>query len=134
MRRIVAKRQHRNSRIHRKSPLTQVADWERIVRLSLNCRDAPTYRTLLMSYEPTNSDPVVCRCLGITQSEIRAAGDFGGCQTVGDVKELTEAGSGCTSCHRRIIALLQESRRELRAEAATSGGDSTAASLSETLR
>ena len=79
-----------------------------------------------MPYEPTNSDPVVCRCLGITQSEIRAAGDFGGCQTVSDVKEMTEAGSGCTSCHRRIIALLQESRRDLQTEAAATGGDTSA--------
>lgn len=64
-----------------------------------------------MSFDPSNSDPVICRCLGIAESEIRGAGDFGGCQTISDVKATTEAGSGCRSCHRRILTLLQQSRQ-----------------------
>ena len=40
-----------------------------------------------------------------------AAGDFAGCRTVSDIKCATEAGSGCTSCHRRILTLLQQSTR-----------------------
>jgi len=64
-----------------------------------------------MSFASPNADPIICRCLGVAESEIRGAGDFGGCQTVADVKATTEAGSGCTSCHRRILALLQESRQ-----------------------
>ncbi len=65
----------------------------------------------VMSYHPQHTDAVVCRCLGITQSEILAAGEFGDCKTVADVKDLTDAGSGCTSCHRQIIAMLKESRQ-----------------------
>ncbi len=64
-----------------------------------------------MSFEPPNNDPVICHCLGIAESEIRGAHDFGCCQTVADVKAMTAAGDGCTSCHRRILALLQESRQ-----------------------
>ena len=64
-----------------------------------------------MSFASSNADPIICHCLGVAESEIRGASDFGGCQTVSDVKETTEAGSGCTSCHRRILALLQESQQ-----------------------
>lgn len=63
-----------------------------------------------MSFEST--DPVVCRCLGITESEVRTAGEFATCSNLEDVKRMTEAGTGCTSCHRRIIALLRESQRD----------------------
>lgn len=71
-----------------------------------------------MSFVPESADPVVCRCLDITVSEISAAGEFGGCQTLSDVKVMTAAGSGCMSCHRRIIALLERSRRPASMEAA----------------
>ena len=64
-----------------------------------------------MAFEHPTGDPVICHCLGITESEIRTAGEFAGCETLSDVKTMNEAGSGCTSCHRRIIALMQESRQ-----------------------
>lgn len=70
-----------------------------------------------MSFGPQSNDPVVCHCLGVSQSEIRAAGDFAGCRTVADIKSATEAGSGCNSCHRRILALLQHSSRPQEATA-----------------
>jgi NAD(P)H-nitrite reductase large subunit len=73
----------------------------------------------VMSYQPQHTDPVVCHCLGITHSEIIAAGEFGDCETVSDVKDLTKAGSGCTSCHSRIIAMLQASRQAKVAAAQT---------------
>jgi len=65
-----------------------------------------------MSFHSPSSDPEVCHCLGITESEIRAARDFGDCETVNDVKSVTEAGSGCTACHRRIIDVLRHSCSE----------------------
>ena len=65
-----------------------------------------------MLLEEQSSNTVVCHCLGITEREIRAAAAFGGCQTIADVKVMTAAGSGCTSCHCRIIALLQKARAE----------------------
>ena len=63
----------------------------------------------LMSFEKKSADPVICHCLGITESEIRSAGQFGGCRTIADVKVMTAAGSGCTCCHPHIITLLQNS-------------------------
>ncbi len=54
------------------------------------------------------SDRVVCRCLGIAESEVRAAADFAGCRTLTDIKHTTEAGTGCMACHKRIIRLLAE--------------------------
>jgi len=66
---------------------------------------------------PQNSaDPIVCPCLDISESEILAAGKFAGCRNIADIKTATKAGSGCTSCHRRILALLRESHRESRIE------------------
>lgn len=62
-----------------------------------------------MSFVSSTSDPVVCRCFGVTESEIHAAADFAGCETVHDVKSSTEAGTGCTACHRRIIDVLRNS-------------------------
>ena len=75
-----------------------------------------------MLLEPESTDPVICQCLGITESKIRAAGEAGGCQTVVDVRAMTKAGSGCTSCHRLIIALLMESRPEANIETAAQPG------------
>ena len=66
---------------------------------------ASSLRTV-MSFEAT--DPVVCRCLGITESEVRTAGELSTCSNLDDVKLMTEAGTGCTSCHPRIIALLRD--------------------------
>jgi NAD(P)H-nitrite reductase large subunit len=95
-------------------PLTWGFPSATIVRLSLNRKIAKASATgeSLMSFAPESIDPVICHCLGIAASEIRAAAEFGDCQTVSDVKHTTAAGSGCTSCHRRIIGLLRSSCRE----------------------
>ena len=58
--------------------------------------------------QPTSNNDILCRCLGITESEVRAATDFAGCRSLGDIKQTTSAGTGCMSCHRRIKAVLQE--------------------------
>jgi NAD(P)H-nitrite reductase large subunit len=53
-------------------------------------------------------DTILCRCLGISESEVRAATDFAGCRTLGDIKKTTAAGTGCMSCHRRIKDVIQQ--------------------------
>ncbi|MCA9084008.1 MAG: (2Fe-2S)-binding protein [Planctomycetaceae bacterium] len=55
-----------------------------------------------------SSDETLCRCLGISVGEVRAATDFAGCRTLCQIKETTGAGTGCMSCHRRIHKLLDE--------------------------
>ncbi|MEQ9407332.1 MAG: (2Fe-2S)-binding protein [Fuerstiella sp.] len=54
------------------------------------------------------TDKTICRCLGIAESEVRAATDFAGCRTLCEIKQVTSAGKGCMSCHGRIKAILQE--------------------------
>ncbi len=53
-------------------------------------------------------DKIICRCLGIAESEIRAATDFAECRTLCDIKKVTSAGKGCMSCHGRIKFILRE--------------------------
>ncbi|HIF00856.1 MAG TPA: hypothetical protein EYG03_31305 [Planctomycetes bacterium] len=56
----------------------------------------------------SHQDKIVCQCLGISESEVRAATDFAGCRTLCDIKKTTAAGSGCMSCHVRIKAILRQ--------------------------
>ena len=51
-------------------------------------------------------DRVVCRCLGVTEAEIVGAILTLGLRTVKEVRQATEAGDGCTCCHREINAYL----------------------------
>lgn len=59
-----------------------------------------------MSYSTENQ--TLCRCLGISESEVRAATDFAGCQSLCDIKRVTSAGTGCMACHARIKSILAE--------------------------
>gem|GEM_PF-2950950 len=52
------------------------------------------------------SSPVVCRCLNVTESQIRYAIACGQVLSVRDVTQDTCAGGGCTSCHRDIRRIL----------------------------
>ena len=63
-----------------------------------------------MQNSPDNK--ILCRCLGITESEVRAATDFAGCQTLCEIKQVTSAGKGCMSCHGRIKAILREAAEQ----------------------
>ncbi len=56
----------------------------------------------------SDDDKIICRCLGIAESEVRAATDFAECRTLCDIKKVTSAGKGCMSCHGRIKAILKE--------------------------
>ena len=53
-------------------------------------------------------DKILCRCLGVSESEVRAATDFANCRTLCEIRNLTNAGKGCMSCHGRIKAILKE--------------------------
>lgn len=51
-------------------------------------------------------DEVVCHCLHVTASAIDVAITVDRCRTVRDIVGTTEAGGGCTACHRRIRDIL----------------------------
>jgi NAD(P)H-nitrite reductase large subunit len=51
-------------------------------------------------------DRVVCRCLKVTEQTIVTAIVGLGLRTVKEVRQATEAGDGCTCCHREIAAYL----------------------------
>jgi NAD(P)H-nitrite reductase large subunit len=62
-----------------------------------------------MATVPTKTDcKILCHCLRVTESQIHEAVVIAGCRDVKDVMDCTEAGSGCTACHRRILAFLAE--------------------------
>ncbi|WP_171469065.1 (2Fe-2S)-binding protein [Frigoriglobus tundricola] len=51
-------------------------------------------------------DRVVCRCLGVTEHTIVSAIVALGLRTVKEVRQATEAGDGCTCCHKEVAAYL----------------------------
>ena len=57
-----------------------------------------------------SADPLVCHCLAVAESEIRAA-IRAGADSVESVGHHCEAGTGCQSCHAPIRALLQDAAR-----------------------
>ena len=52
------------------------------------------------------ADRIVCRCLKVTESEVIAAIQAGGARSIKELQVLTEAGSGCTCCHRELQSYL----------------------------
>ncbi len=48
------------------------------------------------------ADRVVCRCLQVTEQTVITAIVTLGLRTVKEVRHATEAGDGCTCCHREI--------------------------------
>lgn len=62
-----------------------------------------------MATVPTRTDcKILCHCLRVTESQIHEAVVINGCRDIKGVMDCTEAGSGCTACHRRILAFLAE--------------------------
>lgn len=55
-------------------------------------------------------ETIVCHCLQVTQSSIVEAVRDGGARSLCELARQTGAGSGCTSCHRRLRAYLNERR------------------------
>ncbi len=62
-----------------------------------------------MDANPNTTDPIVCHCLRVTKSQVEDAIAVGSCSLVKDVMNLTNAGGGCTACHRKIRDLLAQS-------------------------
>lgn len=57
---------------------------------------------------------VLCHCLQVSESDVVNAIALHGLNNLRDVRHCTGAGTGCNSCHRKIIACLATVReREL---------------------
>jgi bacterioferritin-associated ferredoxin len=54
------------------------------------------------------TERVVCRCLNITESDIAGALVSLDIQSVKELCCQTEAGTGCTACHRELQRLFQK--------------------------
>lgn len=52
-------------------------------------------------------DRVVCGCLKVTEGTIVDAIQTLGLRTLTDVRRATEAGTGCTCCHKKIRSILE---------------------------
>jgi NAD(P)H-nitrite reductase large subunit len=52
------------------------------------------------------AERIVCRCLRVTEHEVITAIQTLGLRTVKEVGRATEAGTGCTCCHKEIAAYL----------------------------
>lgn len=64
------------------------------------------------------ADPLICQCTAVYRSEIQAAIEAGA-DTVDEVSDHCDAGSGCHSCHGDIKALLEaHARRQLASQKA----------------
>jgi bacterioferritin-associated ferredoxin len=54
------------------------------------------------------TDRMICHCLQIRESDVRAAVECGAVQSIRDVMNATTAGTGCTACHCAIRQILEE--------------------------
>jgi NifU-like protein len=60
---------------------------------------------------------VVCKCFGVTDREISKAIRENDLKTVEQVTYYTKAGGGCTKCHPKIEAIIEQVRKEMEKEA-----------------
>ena len=65
-----------------------------------------------MAVTSHTTDPIVCHCLRVTESQVQDAIAVGSCSNVKDVMKMTDAGGGCTACHRQILDMLAKSNRQ----------------------
>lgn len=63
-----------------------------------SCRSCPSVGSC--------ADRIVCRCLRVTEHEVISAIVTLGLRTVKEVRQATEAGTGCNCCHEEIAAYL----------------------------
>ena len=71
------------------------------------------------------TDRVVCRCLGISESEIRCALMEGTAHCLRSLMKTTGAGTGCNCCHRAIKDLMARERLQEQANAQCDGSASS---------
>lgn len=48
----------------------------------------------------------MCRCLGVTEQTLITSIVQLGLRTIRDVRQVTEAGDGCTCCHKELALYL----------------------------
>jgi bacterioferritin-associated ferredoxin len=75
--------------------------------------DAPSMRAIK---DRTDVDRLICHCMVVSEREVLAC-IRAGAQTVDDVAERCEAGSGCGSCRGGIEILIAQQRRRASAKA-----------------
>ena len=75
--------------------------------------------------KPEDHEDIVCKCFGVTGTEIREVARQNGLKTVEQVTHYTKAGGGCSTCHPEIQEILreiaEEEEREKKVLAAQSG-------------
>lgn len=53
------------------------------------------------------AERIVCRCLRVTEERIIDAIRSNSARTLIELRQLTEAGDGCTCCHRELLSYLR---------------------------
>ena len=53
-------------------------------------------------------DLVVCKCLGITELEVIEITRIKKIGCLAELRKETEAGSGCTACHKKLNQIIRE--------------------------
>ena len=53
-------------------------------------------------------DLVVCRCLGITEVEVIEITRIKKIGCIAELRQESEAGSGCTACHKKLNQIIRE--------------------------
>jgi len=53
-------------------------------------------------------DLVVCRCLGITEVEVIEITRIKKIGCLAELRQDSEAGSGCTACHKKLNQIIRE--------------------------
>jgi len=53
-------------------------------------------------------DLVVCRCLGITEVEVIEITRIKKIGCLAELRQESEAGSGCTACHKKLNQIIRE--------------------------
>lgn len=51
---------------------------------------------------------VICRCLRVTEEEVVIAIRTLEVRTIREIRQTTGAGDGCTACHRKLKALIEQ--------------------------
>ncbi len=62
---------------------------------------------------PNSSDKIVCRCLQISEDAILKALEKNEIRSLFDIRRLTGAGEGCTSCHVLLEDYLRAHQRQM---------------------
>ena len=79
----------------------------------------------MATIDALGTDRIICRCLAVSESEIRCALMEGTADCLQSVIRQTGAGSGCNCCHRAIRDLLAREKAQLIDQCEASGSSPT---------